>query len=82
MTAGATAIEVIEDILDVMFPAEKAAADILTVLLDNVDAAVRSRGMKTVVGLIKCVHVVRHILYLSRCFFFSAHFFLFVLYWL
>jgi hypothetical protein len=45
LTAGAIAREVIEDVLDAMFPAEKAAADILAVLLDGVDMALRSRGI-------------------------------------
>jgi hypothetical protein len=47
MTASAIAREVIEDILDVIFPAEQAAAGILTVLLDNVDITIKSRGTNT-----------------------------------
>lgn len=57
MTPQAVANEVIENILDSMFPAEKAAADALSVLLDSVDKVIKSRGIiEFVLGYFKIIY--------------------------
>jgi len=45
VTAESVVQEVVDDILDAMFPAEKAASDFLSELLDNVDRIVNPKRM-------------------------------------
>ena len=57
MPAEVVAAEIIKEILDGMFPAEKAASDFLSALLDNVDSSIVAKG-KPVLFFVCMAHVV------------------------
>ena len=46
LAARTMATKILEDVLDVIFPAEKAASEIVSTLLDRVNEAIQSKGSK------------------------------------